>query len=314
MLDLKSSYLKPLRTKKIYMTSALLNSALILVGLGAIGLMFKRLIWNGHRSPSSHVEYGRQFSSYAIFAAIISSTHFFIKNDLIEAVIKTSLSSIIFILVGFLLGYAYSYLKIIKNTSSTAEDNQETNKSFNMQWVYAMLGACGIIIYFYFSNQPLQTTATSESKWIKITHIPKLDSSDNTAQLDYYYIDEASKKTEEKYVYAFTGRDVNAKTFLKYKMQADCTTPKFRIVESYEYGETMSDGLNKPISEDKNYQKTMTSKLLELDPSYIYDGGWITPESLAADLSHYNKMNLPVGNAMAHMAKTNKAILDFLCN
>ena len=296
------------------MNSALLNTALILVGLGAIGFLIKKFVWSGNDSPKSHVEYGRKFSSYAIFATIISSTHFFTKNDLIEAVIKTSLSSILFALVGFLVGYAYSYIKTNKNTDNAVTQDLGTTKSFNMQWVYVALGGCLIMIYFYLADQPLQTISTSESKWIKIAQNPKFNPSNDAEPIDYYYIDEASKKTEGKYVYAFTGRDASAKTFLKYKMQADCTIPKYRIVESYEYGETISGGLSKPISEDKNYQKTMTNKLLELDPNYIYDGGWMTHASIAESITRMSNMKSTGGDQMAQMYKKDKAVLDFLCN
>ena len=289
------------------MESAILISALLLIALGTLGFFLKKLIWNGSVAPSNNIEYGRKFSSYVIFISLISSTHFFTSSDLTNAVVKLLITTTIFTFLAFIIGYAFSILKSnFKNLAQHKSSSIITRKK------YIALGSIVVVIllisYFQF-----YTTHSNKSKWVKISQL------NSTIGKNTYYFDEASKSSDGNLTYAFTGiqnESDKGNSFIKFKLQGDCKIPKYRIIESFKYEGVISDGLNNLIEKDidKDVQTTRTNIMLTVMPSYVYDGGWDSVDSINESINLFKKENLTISSEMIKKNQIKLAELKLLCD
>jgi hypothetical protein len=300
------------------MTTALLYALALSIGLGGFGWLIQTRVWSGE--PLTPVDYGRKFSSYALLATCIASGNLFIKNDLPLALIKLLMVLLIFGFAGFVLGYIFGKIKAKRtpppyhtNTGDISLSKKHTSNNIMVKLL--LISASTFIFYIY--SQSANKILKNE-KWIQISNRYKYDWMESDGKPKFEWIDENSIQKANHYTYAQTGIDIETRTveggiFKKFKIEADCAVPKYRIIEAYIYTKGVDEGFGELISEDKDFQRTYRNKMLDI-PSFVYTGGWNTKSDALDDLNRYSSLADHKYGHMIAIAKVNLAILSFVCN
>lgn len=74
---------------------------------GGIGYLLKRLIWKSKDEVTNRLDQAKKFASNFVFAASLGSGHFFLKNEIPEAIVQMVIVVVTFGVIGFVLGFLY---------------------------------------------------------------------------------------------------------------------------------------------------------------------------------------------------------------
>ena len=314
------------------MTTALLTALALSIGLGYFGWLVKKQIWNGAESPSAPLDYGRKFASYVVVAASISGANFFIKDDFFLALFKFAIVLVVFAIFGFIAGWAYGFLRCRLTSKSTEADLIATSREPKLNSVtkFSSLRTIGflvlamVLVYSMFQIDFFGgvRSTTKNQKWVPIANLYIHSWMENDGKPKFEWIEENSIQKLGGYTYAFIGSDVPSQgadevRFRKFKVEADCSIPKYRKIEKYEYSGNVADAFGKLIAEDKNFQKTVAEINLKALPNYVHTGGWASREESQKDMKTYSSSPYDDVNRYGHMlayAKRDLAILNWLCN
>ena len=316
------------------MTTALLTALALSIGLGYFGWLIQKQIWSGAKSPSSPVEYGRKFGGYLFIAASISGGNLFIRNEFSEALIKFAIILVLFLTFGFAVGWLYGFIKKSKvsasiDIESDAESKKSSLQKFPFQRKAILTNICVALVvaiaayaFFNASSGNGKSEGSDKSKWIPFSniHVPSYRHLEVNGKFNYY--DELSIIKSGSNTYGFIGSDTaeqgsDGRNFVKQKVEADCSVPKFRRIESYVYTGNLEKGLGNLIEEDKNFQKTIATTMLAEAKDYVHNGGWTSREDAMKQIQTYSTTPYDDTNKYGHMvgwAKRDLAILNWLCN
>lgn len=316
------------------MTTALLTALALSIGLGYFGWLVQKQIWDGTKLPSTPVEFGRKFAGYVFIAASVSGGNLFIKNGFGEALIKFAIVLVVFPSFGFFVGWLYGFIK--KPKVSAPVDNEEVAElktspllKFPVQLTAIQINVSvafvvAVVVYALFNVGAGNGKAEGSTKanWIPYSniHVPSYLHLEVQGKFNYY--DESSIVKSGAYTYGFIGFDTeqqgsDGRNFVKQKVEADCSVPKFRRIESYVYTGNLEKGLGALIQEDKNFQKTIATKMLAEAKNYVHNGGWTSREDAMKDIQTYSSSPYDDAKTYGHMvayAKRDLAILNWLCN
>ena len=95
------------------LSGSLIVGLLITLVFGAVGYLLKIVVWKSKKIAVTNIDYARKFASQFLFFSALGAGHFFIKSNVIEAIVQTIITIIFFGFVGFVIGYLYS--DVIKN-------------------------------------------------------------------------------------------------------------------------------------------------------------------------------------------------------
>ena len=317
------------------MTTALITALALSIGFGLLGWVAQRQIWNGTRAPSSPVEYGRKFAGYVVIATAISGANFFIKNELGVALIKFAITFVTFPILGFAVGWLYGHIKkptsspiVFDSTNSELSAVDSVKVPFRLSRVQLLVVAAGVVLacvlYFLIgiSADVFKSDSGKKSNWVPYSniHVPSYLNLEVNGKFNYY--DESSIEKSGAYTYGFIGSDTeqqgsDGRNFVKQKVEADCSVPKYRRIENYAYSGNLENGLGTLIVEDRNFQKTIATKMLAGAKNYVHNGGWTSREDALKDIKTYSSSPYDDASTYGHMvayAKRDLAILNWLCN
>lgn len=326
--------LSDLNLLKNKMTTALITALALSIGFGYFGWLIKKQIWNGAKSPSAPLEYGRKFAGYVVVVASLSGANFFIKDEIGEALIKFVIILIAFPSIGFAVGCLFGFIKNHAGAPSVSSNDSAQEQSappvkfesikINPLILASMVAGLVVlaILYVFVNTNPTasKSQALEKSKWVPYSNVVALGYLNTDVSGKFNYFDEASIAQSGRYTYGMIGFDTESErsdgtNFVKQKIEAECGIPRFRIIEYYSYSKGVDEGFGNLLKEDKNFQKTIAERMLMDDKNYIHNG-WTTRESSYELIRKYESR--PGAERMLERmvasAKRDLAILDWLCN
>jgi hypothetical protein len=325
------------------MSYALIGGAFIAIIAAFLGYYLKSKIWKSENIPTTVVDYGRKFSSYMILIIPVSSIHFFVKEDLTEAMVKSSVSIIAFLLISFFLGIVYGFFKLSllrlnlnKSEYQSITTTTKSNVNYKGAMLLVILVLIGIIFYMTVINVPNNITidryaaseiATStsiiqnntevkKSNWVPIAKFEPQDASLSGDQIALFDVN--SIRRENEFYIASYGRQNytptgDATNFMLYILQVDCANRKYRPIKSIFYEDSNVDVElkgNKTVVDD--YQKEIANWVVKNGGNY--DGGWSTYEYAQKNLIKFKDSVTKVDKILYVSSQKDISILKMTCN
>ena len=309
------------------MSNALLVSLLMTIVFGSVGFFLKMWIWDSSKAPSQALDWGRKFSSYLVFISSLTGGNLFLKNDFNTGAIKFLIVVIVFPLIAFIFGYLYGFIRSrsVPNpdiSSKSSEVLEKKDSSFilmNRKLILFLMGALILsVIGPLLTRLNSSTTNSKEDRWMPISSKKYESFQEPDGNPKYNWINDSSIHRINGKVTAYIGQDVSSRTpegalFYKFKIEADCSIPKFRKVTLERFPKGVNDNFGELISEVTDYQKFIATNLLKAAPNYVHNGGWISLSEAKEDILTYAPEKKYASETMVESAQTNIAILKWLC-
>jgi hypothetical protein len=319
-------------TKNLRNTNAMSNALLIglamTVAFGCCGYVLKILIWNKSVNPTSPIDWGRKFASYLIFISTLTGGNLFLKNDFYNASIKFLIVIVVFSLGAFVAGLIFGFVKRSSNKEasrdiSSLSINELSGKQYQLSnrriLIIISIFVCLVAVAQIGSKISRTSSNSSGEKWIPISAkvYPSFFEQDGSPK--FHWIDEASIQKKNGVTTAYIGFDLNKRgaddeIFIKSKIEADCSIPKFRKISIFRYSKGVDDNFGDLVSEETDYQKWLAQNMLKHAPNYVHNGGWVSRTEAKDDVETYASGKEHANEMMVSEAKTNLAILQMICN